>query len=101
MAMDYLDRENEEVKVVFGQIDRVERTMRTAQEHHRPCIGLQRYLTGCEECGLLHISPRTLQTLRDRRQIPFAVISERNILYPEAAIGEMLTKNYRPARDPE
>ena len=59
-----------------------------------------RYLTGAEVCEYLHISPRTLQTLRDTRQIPFTVVSERNILYPESAIRETLTKNYRPTQDP-
>ncbi len=53
-----------------------------------------------EVCEYLHISPRTLQTLRDTRQIPFTVVSERNILYPESAIRETQTKNYRPTRDP-
>lgn len=98
--MDYLDRKSEEVKAAFSQIDRMERTMRTAAEHYRPCIGQQRYLKSCEVCQYLHISMRTLQTLRDRREIPFTVVGERTILYPEAGIGQMLIKNYHPAEDP-
>lgn len=100
MAMDYLDRQSEEVKAVFSLVDRVERTMRTAQEHYRPSIRQERFLTGYEVCQYLHLSVRTLQTLRDRREIPFTVVGERTILYPEAGIRQMLMKNYHPAEEP-
>lgn len=100
MPMDYLNQESEEVKAAFSQIGRAERTMRTAAEHYRPSIRQQRYLTGYEVCQYLHLSVRTLQTLRDRREIPFTVVGERTILYPETGIREMLMKNYHPAEDP-
>ena len=60
----------------------------------------ERYLTGDEVCEYLHISPRTLQTLRDMRQIPYTVISGRLFLYPESGIRETLYKNYKPTEDP-
>lgn len=96
MESDYLTMESEEVRELLAMIDRAEETLQLAAASYQPLIGSERYLTGEEVCEYLHISPRTLQTLRDRRQIPFVAISERNILYPESAIRETLTKNYRP-----
>lgn len=100
MPMDYLNQESDEVKAAFSQIDRAERTMRIAAEHYRPSIRQERYLTGEELCDYLHISVRTLQTLRDRRKIPFTVVGERTILYREAGIRDVLMKNYHPTEDP-
>ena len=100
MESDYLTMESEEVRELLAMIDRAEETLQLAAANYQPLIGSEHYLTGKEVCEYLHISPRTLQTLRDTRQIPFVAISERNILYPESAIRETLTKNYRPAQDP-
>ena len=69
-------------------------------DSYRPSVMGERYLTGEEVCGYLHISPRTLQTLRDTRQIPYTVISGRVFLYPETGIRETLCRNYRPAESP-
>ena len=99
MESDYLTMESEEVRGLLVIIDRAEETLQLADKNYPP-VGAENNLTGSEVCDLLHISPRTLQTLRDTRQIPFVAISERNILYPESAIRETLTKNYRPAQDP-
>ena len=38
---------------------------------------MERWLTGEEVCGQLRISPRTLQTLRDRRLIGYSQTSRR------------------------
>lgn len=100
MGGDYLTTESEDIKSIFSAIDQARKTLQLAVANYRPLIGPERYLTGEEVCEYLHISPRTLQTLRDTRQIPFVAISGRNILYPESAIREMLTKNYRPVQDP-
>lgn len=43
---------------------------------------------------MLHISKRTLQTLRDEGAIPYTTIGGK-ILYPESALYETLRKNYR------
>lgn len=100
MGGDYLTMESGDVKSIFTAIDQARKTLQLAVANYRPLIGPERYLTGEEVCEYLHISSRTLQTLRDTRQIPFTVVSERNILYPELGIRETLTKNYRPTRDP-
>ena len=44
---------------------------------------LERWLTGEEVCGQLRISPRTLQTLRDRRLIGYSQINRRFYYKPE------------------
>lgn len=70
-------------------------------DSYRPSVLGERYLTGEEVCGYLHIPPPgTLQTLRDTRQISYTVISGRVFLYPETGIRETLGKNYRPAEGP-
>lgn len=80
-------------------IDRAEETLQLADKNYRPPVCSESNLTGKEVCDLRHISPRTLQRLRDKRQIRFTVVSERIILYPETGIRETLTKNYSPAQD--
>ena len=52
---------------------------------------------GEEVCELLHISKRTLQTLRDEGSIPYTTIGGK-ILYPESVLYETLRKNYRNYR---
>ena len=43
----------------------------------------ERWLTGEEVCGQLRISPRTLQSLRDRRLIGYSQINRRFYYRPE------------------
>lgn len=100
MSTDYLTMNDDEVKTLFGQIAEVVKALQTASVNYRPSICSERYLTGAEVCEYLHVSVRTLQTLRDRRELPFTVVGERTILYPESGIREVLNKNYRPAEDP-
>ncbi|HJA96258.1 MAG TPA: helix-turn-helix domain-containing protein [Candidatus Alistipes faecavium] len=97
MPLDYLNEASDEVQRLFTRLDDVERTLREASEEHHPMIGEERYLTGEEVCTRLHLSPRTLQTLRDRRQIPFTVLGNRLLLYPESGILLVLDRNLRPA----
>lgn len=96
---DYLTMESEEVKALFAQLTKTADALQTASDNHWPSILSEYYLTGYEVCASLHISVRTLQTLRDTRQIPFTTVGERTILYPEAGIREMLKMNYRPTQE--
>lgn len=100
MSTDYLTMADDEVRTLFGQIAEVVKALQTASVNYRPSICSECYLTGDEVCEYLHISVRTLQTLRDRRELPFTVVGERTILYPESGIREVMYKNYRPAEDP-
>ena len=97
MAMDYLTKESEEVRQAFSSLDRIERALQAASANYTPSIKNEHYLTGEEVCEYLHISSRTLQTLRDTRQITYTAISDRVFLYPEAGIREVLERNGREA----
>ena len=97
MSWDYLNSEREDVKRAFSQISETEKALRKALDNYRPSVMKERYLTGEEVCAYLHISPRTLQTLRDTRQIPYTAVSDRVFLYPEAGIRKVLIRNLRPA----
>ena len=100
MAMDYLTMESDQVRQALALLGQVERGVKKAAEKYTPSIRGERYLAGDEVCDYLHISPRTLQTLRDTRQIPYTVISGRVILYPEKGIKEVLEQNYRTVETP-
>lgn len=98
--LDYLNNDSEEVKTAFSRIREAERALQKAMDNYRPSVLGERYLTGNEVCDYLHISPRTLQTLRDTRQIPYTVIGGRNIIYPESGIRETLLNNMRHVEEP-
>ena len=93
-----MDRENEELKKLFSHIRILEEFIKVASEKLRPSIKDERYLTSEQVCEYLHISIRTLQTLRDSRQIPFTMVGNRTILYPESGIREALMRNLRSIR---
>ena len=99
MPLDYLNEASDEVQRLFTRLNGVELTLRKASEERRPMIGEERYLTGEEVCTRLRLSPRTLQTLRDRRQIPFTVLGNRLLLYPESGIRAVLDRNFRPTAE--
>ena len=97
--LDYLNSESEEVKAALAQLSEAKQVLKQTRDNYRPSIRDERYLTGEEVCRYLHVSPRTLQTLRDTQQIPFTVISGRVFLYPEKGIEEVLVKNTRHTVD--
>lgn len=98
MALDYLSLESDEVKEALSYIRETEQALKTAAENYRLTIREERYLNSAEVCQYLHVSLRTLQTLRDTRQIPFTLVGERIILYPETGIRETLLKNLRAVK---
>ena len=100
MSWDFLNSESEEVKKAFSQISETEKALRKALDNYRPSVMKEQYLTGEEICKYLHISPRTLQNLRDSRQIPFTVIGGRNIIYPDSGIRQTLLDNMRHVEEP-
>ena len=99
MALDYLTMDSDEVRQAFALIGEAERAMKTAADNYTPSIRKERYLSGGEVCQYLHLSPRTLQTLRVTRQIPYTAVSGRVFLYPEAGIREVLKQNYRSNKE--
>ena len=91
MALDYLTADTQEVKEALACIADMERALLAAERNYRPMICGERYMTGDEVCEFLHISLRTLQTMRDMRRIPFTSVGERLIIYPESGIHEFKT----------
>lgn len=83
-----------EFKELAGQIKEALRHVDAVREKHRPSLADKRYLTGEEVMEYLHISPRTLQNLRDQRVICFTTIGGK-ILYPEDELEKVLHQNYR------
>lgn len=91
--------ESEEFKELAGQLQQAHRSVLAVREKHRPTIADERYMSGEQVMEYLHISPRTLQTLRDRRMIAFTTIGGK-FLYPERDLQQTLLDNYRPAELP-
>lgn len=84
---------SEEFKELSGQIEQALLHVQEVREKHRPTLADKRYLNAEEVMEYLHISPRTLQTLRDKRIIGFTVIGGK-ILYPEDKLLQVLDQNY-------
>lgn len=62
-------------------------------DNNKPAINLEELLDGQDIMQLLHISPRTLQTLRSNGTIPYTRIG-RKIYYLRQDIEQVLRNNY-------
>lgn len=62
-------------------------------DNNKPTINLEELLDGQDIMQLLHISPRTLQTLRSNGTIPYTRIG-RKIYYLRQDIEQVLRNNY-------
>ena len=92
-----ITKDSEEFKELAGWMKKIGRSVEAATARIRPTIADEHYLQGEEVCELLHISKRTLQTLRDEGGIPYTTIGGK-ILYPESVLYETVRKNYRNYR---
>ena len=92
-----ITKDSEEFKELTGWIKRTGKAVEEATERIRPTIADEHYLTGDDVCAMLHISRRTLQTLRDEKLVPYTTIGGK-LLYPESGLYEVLKKNYRDFR---
>lgn len=90
-------KDSGEFKELTGWIDRAEKAVKSATARLRPSIAGEHYLNGDAVCARLHISRRTLQTLRDTGGIPYTSVGGK-LLYPESGLYEVLKKNYRNFR---
>ncbi|MDH6313009.1 thermostable 8-oxoguanine DNA glycosylase [Parabacteroides sp. PFB2-10] len=90
----FIGFEAPEFKELTRQIKEALHDIDAVRKKHRPSLADKRYLTGEEIMEYLHISPRTLQNLRDQRVICFTTIGGK-ILYPENELEEVLHQNYR------
>jgi hypothetical protein len=92
-----ITKDSEEFKELTGWMKKIGKSVEAATARIRPAIADEHYLQGEDVCEMLHISKRTLQTLRDEGAIPYTTIGGK-ILYPESALYETLRKNYRNYR---
>ncbi|MDU1891973.1 MAG: helix-turn-helix domain-containing protein [Dysgonomonas sp.] len=90
----YINFESEEFRELEGQIEQALDNVQDVRDKHRPTLADNCYLSGEEVMEYLHISPRTLQTLRDKQMIGYTTIGGK-ILYPEKELEEVLHQNYR------
>ena len=90
----YIGFESEEFKELEEQIEQALNDTQSVRDKYRPSLADKRYLSGEEVMEYLHISPRTLQNLRDNRIICFTTIRGK-ILYPEDELKQVLHQNYR------
>lgn len=96
-AAEIISQESEELRALIQMIKKAEQAVETASKVIRPTIGDEHYMIGDEVCEKLHISRRTLQSLRDSRLIPFTTIGGK-ILYPESGLFAVLKQNYHDFR---
>jgi len=90
----FIDFSSEEFRELTGQIKQSLHDIEDVRDKHRPTLADKRYLSGEEVMQYLHISPRTLQNLRDNRLICYTAIGGK-ILYPEDELQQVLFQNYR------
>lgn len=76
-----ITRDSDEFKELAGWMKRIGRSLEDATARMRPTIADEHYLQGEEVCELLHVSKRTLQTLRDEGAVPYTTIGGK-MLYP-------------------
>lgn len=89
----FISYTSEEFRELSGQIEQALLHVEEIREKYRPTLADKRYLNAEEVMDYLHVSPRTLQTLRDKRIIGFTVIGGK-ILYPEEKLMQVLQDNY-------
>lgn len=89
---EFISRESDEYKELIGKIDKARTSVRVVHENRRPTIADEIYLSGDEVMKYLHISQRTLQTLRDNNVIVYTTIGGK-ILYPESELQSALSEN--------
>lgn len=89
----FINYESEEFKELMAQMEQSLEDIEDVRAKHRPTLADELYLNGEQVMEFLHISPRTLQTLRDKRIIGYTSIGGK-ILYPEKELQEVLLQNY-------
>jgi len=90
----FIGIDSAEFKELTGQIKQAISDVQDVRDKYRPSLLDKRYLSGEEVMEYLHVSPRTLQTLRDNRIIGHTAIGGK-LLYPEDELEKVLVQNYR------
>ncbi len=94
---DIITKDSEEFKELTGWIKRTGKNLEAAAARIRPTIADEHYLSGDEVCRMLHVSKRTLQTLRDEKAIPYTSITATGgkLLYPESGCTRYLKRTIK------
>lgn len=88
-----ITRQSEEYIMMMRMLKKCSKEILEFQDLPVPIAG-EVYMTGEQICGMLHISNRTLQKLRDERGIAYTVIISK-FLYPLSKLQLLLEENYR------
>lgn len=88
-----ITKQSEEYIGMMRRLKRCSKEILVIQDLPVP-IANEVYMTGEEVCGMLHISNRTLQKLRDEKGIAYTVIGGK-FLYPLSKLQLLLEENYR------
>ncbi|GHT76275.1 DNA-binding protein [Bacteroidia bacterium] len=93
--MEILDRKSESIHFFFTGLEEMLDIIKEALKQRTPHLNGEKFLTGKDVCGMLHISPRTLQEWRTQGKIPFLRLKGK-ILYKESEVLKWLGNNYLP-----
>ena len=88
-----ITRQSEEYKMMMRMHKKCSKEILEFQDLPVPIAG-EVYMTGEQICGMLHISSRTLQKLRDEQGIAYTVIGGK-FLSPFSKLQLLLEENYR------
>lgn len=91
--MEVITKENEGVQAFFASLKDCMAYVDNVTANFRPAMNGEVYLTGEEVCGILHITPRTLQDYRMQKIIPFIALPGKT-LYRQSDLLRMLEENY-------
>ena len=87
---------NEDLRVVLGDLAKVDAGIEQIRELCRPVLNGEHYLSGEEVCKALRITKSTLQQYRDDGLVSYVTLPGK-MLYKESDILALLQRNYIPA----
>jgi hypothetical protein len=88
--MDVLDKKSEVIFSFFTGMEEVLDCIKETLKNRTPHLNGEKFLTGKEVCGMLHISSRTLQEWRSKQVLSFIKLKGK-ILYRQRDIEKVLT----------
>lgn len=98
MRQEVLTLENGLLADTLVSLKESHRRINGFMQRYSPPFNGDRYLTDREVAGLLKVSRRTLQKMRDNRTLPFLLLGGK-ALYREHDIQTLLERNYRKAEE--
>lgn len=87
-----ITKDSEEFKELTGWMKKIGKSVEAATARIRPAIADEHYLQGEDVCEMLHISKRTLQTLRDEGAIPYYHHRRENTVSRECPVRDLAEK---------